>query len=74
MGTGGAHEMKLTNNKDFSAAGIDSEFGILNINLENDNNDNSIDNKNNIRILTGSFIQNEDNEEYNILDQFKITK
>ena len=30
--------------------------------------------RNNIRILTGSFIQNEDDEEYNILDQFKITK
>ena len=74
VGTGGAHEMELTNNKDFSAAGIDSEFGILNINVENNNNDNSIDNNNNIRILTGSFIQNEDDEEYNILDQFKITK
>src|ERR687897_423442 len=72
VGTGGAHEMELANNKDFSAAGIDNEFGILNINVENNNNDNSIDNKNNIRILTGSFIQNEDDEEYNILDQFRI--
>jgi Calcineurin-like phosphoesterase len=68
VGTGGAHEMELANNKDFSAAGIDNEFGILNINVENDNNDS------NLRILTGNFIQNEDDEEYNILDQFKITK
>jgi Calcineurin-like phosphoesterase len=67
-GTGGAHEMELANNKDFSAAGIDNEFGILNINVENDNNDS------NLRILTGNFIQNEDDEEYNILDQFKIIK
>jgi hypothetical protein len=73
VGTGGAHEMELANNKDFSAAGIDSEFGILNINVENDNNSNT-GNKNNTRILTGTFIQNDDDEEYNILDQFKITK
>ena len=73
VGTGGAHEMKLADNKDyFSAIGIESEFGILNINVENDNGSN--DDDNNIRILTGSFIQNEDDEEYNILDQFKISK
>ena len=71
VGTGGAHEMKLADNKDyFSAIGIESEFGILNINVEDDNGNNG----NNIRILTGSFIQNEDDEEYNILDQFKISK
>ena len=73
VGTGGVHEMELANNKDFSAAGLDSEFGILNINVENDNNSNT-GNKNNTRILTGTFIQNDDDEEYNILDQFKITK
>ncbi len=74
VGTGGAHEMKLADNKDyFSAIGIESEFGILNINVENDNGS-SNDDDNNIRILTGSFIQNEDDEEYNILDEFKISK
>jgi hypothetical protein len=74
VGTGGAHEMKLADNKDyFSAIGIESEFGILNINVEDDNGNNG-NNGNNIRILTGSFIQNEDDEEYNILDQFKISK
>ena len=75
VGTGGAHEIKLADNKDyFSAIGIESEFGILNINVENDNGSSNDDKDNNIRILTGSFIQNEDDEEYNILDQFKISK
>ena len=72
-GTGGAFEIKLANNKDFSAAGIDSEFGILNINVENDNGG-SNNNNNNIRLLTGTFIQNKEDEEYNILDVFKVTK
>ena len=76
-GTGGAHKMELAKGKKFSAVGIDGEFGILNIDVENNNNgSNEYDdnNDNNIRILAGSFIENEDDDEYKILDEFKIIK
>ena len=76
VGTGGAHKMDLAKGKYFSAVGIDGKFGILNIDVENNNNNNGSNNNddNNIRILTGSFIENEDDDEYEILDEFKIIK
>ncbi len=60
-GTGGAHGMKISETKPFSAFGLDGEFGILNISVEN----NGI-------TLSGSFIEN--NDEEGVYDQFQIIK
>jgi len=77
VGTGGAHDMELSSLDSFSAVGIDGDFGILDINLKNssntNNNESSIDTNNN-KILTGKFIENEDDGEFKILDEFKIIK
>jgi len=59
-GTGGAHDMELASPKYFSANGIDGEFGILNISVENNGN-----------VLRGYFIGNDGNE---IFDEFEIIK
>ncbi|MDX1370983.1 MAG: metallophosphoesterase, partial [Nitrososphaeraceae archaeon] len=59
-GTGGAHDMDLSSPKYYSANGIDGEFGILNISVENNGN-----------VLKGSFIGNDKNE---IFDEFEIIK
>ncbi|HSF51790.1 MAG TPA: metallophosphoesterase [Nitrososphaeraceae archaeon] len=60
-GTGGAHDMKISEIKPFSAFGLDGKFGILNISVEN----NGI-------TLKGSFIEN--NDEEGVYDQFQIIK
>lgn len=59
-GTGGAHDMDLASPKYYSANGIDGEFGILNISVENNGN-----------VLRGYFIGNDGNE---IFDEFEIIK
>ena len=69
VGTGGAHDMELSSLDDFSAAGLDGDFGILDIMIENSSNDN-----NNTKVLTGKFIENEDDDEFKTLDEFNITK
>ena len=61
VGTGGAHNMVLSSLEDYSAKGIDSTFGILNITLENYQ-----------KILTGNFIEN--GKKKQVLDEFKIIK
>ena len=73
-GTGGAHDMELSSLEDFSAAGVDGKFGILNINVNNNNNNNTNDDTNHISTVIGSFIENESGDEFEILDEFKITK
>ena len=60
-GTGGAHDMQLSKSKSFSAIGIDRKFGILNIAIENNGTS-----------LTGTFIENENDND--ILDKFTIIK
>lgn len=59
-GTGGAHDMKLSSQKYYSANGVDGEFGILNIDVENNGTS-----------LRGSFIGNDENR---LFDQFEIVK
>ena len=61
IGTGGAHDMQLSSLKDFSAEGIAGEFGILNIQIENDQTP-----------LIGQFIEN--GKKQKIADEFKIIK
>ena len=61
VGTGGAHDMQLSSLKDFSAQGIAGDFGIVNIEIENDQTP-----------LSGEFIKNGKKQE--ILDEFKIIK
>ena len=61
VGTGGAHNMVLSSLEDYSAKGIDSTFGILDITLENYQ-----------KILTGNFIEN--GKKKQVLDEFKIIK
>ena len=61
VGTGGAHDMQLSSLKDFSAEGIAGEFGILNIQIENDQTP-----------LIGQFIEN--GKKQKIADEFKIVK
>ncbi|MFB5599713.1 MAG: metallophosphoesterase [Nitrososphaeraceae archaeon] len=61
VGTGGAEEMVLSSLEDFSAEGIDGDFGILNIVLESDR-----------KTLTGTFIENGKKKE--VKDEFKIIK
>ena len=76
VGTGGAHDMELSSLDSFSGVGIDGDFGILDINLNssNTNNNESSNDTNNNKILTGKFIENEDDDEFKILDEFKIIK
>ena len=61
VGTGGAHDMSLSSLKDFSAKGIAGDFGIANIEIENDQTP-----------LSGEFIEN--GKKQKILDEFKIIK
>lgn len=61
VGTAGAHDMVLSPLKDFSAEGVDSKFGILDITLEPDQ-----------KTLTGTFIEN--GKKKKVLDEFKIVK
>lgn len=61
VGTGGADDMQLSSLKDFSAEGIAGEFGIANIEIENDQTP-----------LSGEFIKN--GKKQKILDEFKIIK
>ena len=61
VGTGGAHDMQLSSLKGFSAEGIGGEFGIANIEIENDQTP-----------LSGEFIKN--GKKQKILDEFKIIK
>jgi hypothetical protein len=61
VGTGGAHDMQLSSLKDFSAEGIAGDFGILNIEIDNDQTP-----------LSGEFIKN--GKKQKILDEFQIIK
>ena len=61
VGTGGAHDMQLSSLKDFSAEGFAGDFGILNIEIENDQTP-----------LSGEFIKN--GKKQKILDEFQIIK
>jgi hypothetical protein len=61
VGTGGAHDMQLSSLNDYSAQGIAGEFGILNIEIENDQTP-----------LSGQFIEN--GKKQKISDEFKIIK
>ena len=61
VGTGGAHDMQLSSLKDFSAKAIAGDFGIANIEIENDQTP-----------LSGEFIKN--GKKQKILDEFKIIK
>src|ERR671910_1956508 len=61
VGTGGAHDMQLSSLKDFSAKGIAGDFGIANIEIENDQTP-----------LSGEFIKN--GKKQKVLDEFKIIK
>ena len=61
VGTGGADDMQLSSLKDFSAEAIAGDFGIANIEIENDQTP-----------LSGEFIKNGKKQE--ILDEFKIIK
>ena len=63
VGTGGADDMKLSKSKPFSAIDIDGEYGILNISIENNNNKTT---------LSGTFIENENDQD--IYDRFTIIK
>ncbi|MFB5601004.1 MAG: metallophosphoesterase [Nitrososphaeraceae archaeon] len=77
VGTGGASEHELSKKKYFSAAGVDGTFGILNIEVHNNNNNNNYtanDSNNITKTLTGRFIENEDDDEFKILDEFTIIK
>ena len=82
VGTGGAHDMELSSSDYFSAAGIDGDFGILDIMIENNSSNSNISNKttvssndvNNTSVLKGRFIENEDDDEFKTLDEFNITK
>ncbi|MGZ5551682.1 MAG: metallophosphoesterase [Nitrososphaeraceae archaeon] len=61
VGTGGAHDMQLSSLNDYSAQGIAGEFGILNIEIENDQTP-----------MSGKFIEN--GKKQKISDEFKIIK
>ena len=61
LGTRGAHDMQLSSLKDFSAEGTAGDFGIVNIEIENDQ-----------ASLSEEFIKNGKKQE--ILDEFKIIK
>jgi hypothetical protein len=64
VGTGGAESMPVAKSKPFSAAKEDGIFGIINIDIEKDDDDKNI--------LTGTFINNK--KKHKILDEFKILK
>ena len=64
VGTGGAESMTVSKGKPFSAAKEDGKFGILNISLKKDDNNNNV--------LIGTFIDNKKN--HKILDEFEIIK
>ena len=53
--------MKISKSKPFSAFGLDSEFGIVNISVENDGT-----------VLKSSFIENSGDED--VYDEFEIIK
>lgn len=81
VGTGGAHDMQLSSLDDFSVVGLDGDFGILDIMINNNSNKYNITNANDNdtnnsinKVLTGRFIENEDDNEFKILDEFNITK
>jgi hypothetical protein len=81
VGTGGAHDMELSSLDSFSAVGLDGDFGILDINVENSSSSNksnktivSSNDVNNTKVLKGRFIENEDDDEFKTLDEFNITK
>ena len=63
VGTGGAHDMKVDALEDFSAKGFYGKFGILNLELENNDDAN---------VLSGKFIEN--GKELKVLDEFTIIK
>ena len=65
VGTGGAHDMELGKLEDFSAKGFYGKFGILNLELENNEDDGNT-------MLSGKFIEN--GEEQKVLDEFKMIK
>ncbi|HEX7258525.1 MAG TPA: hypothetical protein VF242_10740 [Nitrososphaeraceae archaeon] len=62
--TGGAHDMNLSNGESFSAIGIDGDFGILDITVDN--------NYDGLKILKDSFIEN--GKDKDILDEFRIIR
>ncbi len=64
VGTGGAYAMSLSNEESYSAIAIDGKFGIMDIDVEN--------NQNGSKILKGKFIEN--GKDKNILDEFRILK
>ncbi len=64
VGTGGAESMPVAKSKPFSAAKEDGIFGILNIDIEKEDDDKNI--------LTGTFINNK--KKHKILDEFKIIR
>ena len=66
VGTGGAHDMEFGKLEDFSSRGFYGKFGILNLELENNNDDDEN------MTLSGKFIEN--GEEQKVLDEFKIIK
>jgi hypothetical protein len=75
VGTGGANEHELSKKKDFSAAIVDGKFGILNIDIKNNNNNTANDINNTTKTLTGRFIETEDDDdEFKTLDEFMIIK
>ena len=61
VGTGGAHDMTLSSLDDYSAKGLDGDFGVLDLVLEDDQ-----------KTLKGSFIEN--GKKKKVLDEFKIIK
>ena len=61
VGTRGAHDIQFSSLKDFSAEGTAGDFGIVNIEIENDQ-----------ASLSEEFITNGKKQE--ILDEFKIIK
>ena len=63
VGTGGADYMELSKSKPFSAIDLEGEYGILNISIENNNNGTT---------LSGTFIENENDQD--IYDHFTIIK
>ena len=64
VGTGGAESMPVAKSKPFSAAKEDGIFGIINIDIEKEDDDKNI--------LTGTFTNNK--KKHKILDEFKIIK
>ena len=61
VGTGGAHDMTLSSLDDYAAKGLDGDFGVLDLEFEDDQ-----------KTLKGSFIEN--GKKKKVLDEFKIIK